>query len=213
MGRQLVHRFAVGHADITGDDFGTIFARAIQGDHRMSPLGIADVTFNSCAWSVKTVRESDPFHASTVRLISGRNSPDYSLGIHDPHANPGATGRAVLSIWNARVNEALNEYDDLRVVVLVRDMVTKHFLIFEEEAVRYTPGDYRWAFNKRNNLEGHDPDDRHVFTWQPHGAQFTILRRVPPSARRFLINRNIETVTDDSILAYIRFTPDWITIV
>ena len=26
IGRQIVHRLAVGHLDITGDDFGTIFA-------------------------------------------------------------------------------------------------------------------------------------------------------------------------------------------
>ena len=28
IGKQLVHRLAVGHADITGNDFGTIFANA-----------------------------------------------------------------------------------------------------------------------------------------------------------------------------------------
>jgi hypothetical protein len=30
MGRHIVHRLAVGHADITGDDFGGIFAAAIK---------------------------------------------------------------------------------------------------------------------------------------------------------------------------------------
>lgn len=41
IGKQLVHRIAVGHSDITGNDFGTIFADAIEGTHRESPLGIA----------------------------------------------------------------------------------------------------------------------------------------------------------------------------
>ena len=38
IGKQLVHRLAVGHSDITGDDFGTIFAKAVGGIHRESPL-------------------------------------------------------------------------------------------------------------------------------------------------------------------------------
>lgn len=49
IGKQIVHRLAIGHADITGDDFGGIFARAIEGEHRSSPLGIVDVVWNGCA--------------------------------------------------------------------------------------------------------------------------------------------------------------------
>ena len=49
IGRQLVHRMAIGLSDITGDDFGTIFASAIEGVHRESPLGIADVLLDGNA--------------------------------------------------------------------------------------------------------------------------------------------------------------------
>ena len=38
----------------------------------------------------------------TIRLISGRNSPDYSLGMSDPRAKLDSTGHAVLSICNKR---------------------------------------------------------------------------------------------------------------
>lgn len=55
LGRQIVHRMAIGHADITGDDFGTIFANAVEGTHLSSPLGIADVVLDGNAWSVKTI--------------------------------------------------------------------------------------------------------------------------------------------------------------
>ena len=115
LGRQLVHRLAVGHGDITGDDFGTIFANAIGGTHRARPVGVADVVWNGCAWSVKTVKADKPFQQKIVRLISGRNSPVYSLGITDPMVNPQNTGRAVLSVWNARINEALDEHSELRI--------------------------------------------------------------------------------------------------
>ncbi len=211
--RQLVHRLAIGHSDITGDDFGTIFATAMGGVHRGRPLGIADVDFNGCAWSVKTVKAERPFEIPVVRLISGRNSPDYSLGISDPRANPENTGRAVLSVWNARVNEAMDKYDDLRIVIMVRNMETREFLIFEEEAQRFTPTEFSWSFNRRGNLEGHNRTNAtHEFTWQPHGSQFTVLRHVPASARRFKINPNVPMVQPDTILASIRFKPEWITV-
>lgn len=168
MAKQFVHRLAIGHADITGDDFGTIFANSIDGIHRESPLGIADVLKENCAWSVKTVKGQKPFETERVRLISGRNSPDYSMGISDPRLDATATGRSVLSIWNARVNEALGEFDDLRVIVCVRNFATRHFMLFEEEANRFSHADYRWGFNKNGNLEGHDiAHGKHVFTWQP----------------------------------------------
>ncbi len=213
IGKLIVHRLAVGHSDITGDDFGTIFANAIGGQHRARPLGIADVVLSGCAWSVKTVSSPHPFNQTRARLISGRNSPDFSLGIPDPHVNPQNTGHAVLSVWNARVNEALGEHNELRIVVMLRNMAAREFLIFEEEAVRFAPDDFNWGFNRRGNLEGHNrADGNHQFTWQPHGSQFTVLRSVPGHARRFSINRNVPIVAVESILAASRFTPDWITI-
>jgi len=211
--RQLVHRLAIGLGDITGDDFGTIFATAIGGIHRGRPLGIADVELDGCAWSVKTVKASVPFTLPVARLISGRNSPDYSLGISDPRANAENTGRAVLAVWNARVNEAMDQYDDLRIVIMARNMETREFLIFEEEAQRFTTTAFSWSFNQRGNLEGHNrTTGAHEFTWQPHGSQFTVLRHVPASARRFRISPNVPMVQPDTILAAIRFRPDWITI-
>ena len=45
VGRQIVHRLGIGVSDLTGDDFGTIFAEAIGGTHRARPLGVADVAW------------------------------------------------------------------------------------------------------------------------------------------------------------------------
>ena len=49
IGWHVVHRLAVGHADITGDDFGGIFASAIGGQHKGKPLGIADFIISTPA--------------------------------------------------------------------------------------------------------------------------------------------------------------------
>ncbi len=156
---------------------------------------------------------TNPYEATTVRLISGRNSPDYSLGITDAHANPENTGRAVLSVWNARVNEALDQYNDLRVAVMVRNMETREYRIFEEEALRFTPTDFSWTFNNHGNLEGRNKVTKgHEFTWQPHGSQFTIIRSIPASARRFAILPNVPMVQPETILAAIKFKPEWVTI-
>ena len=213
IGKQIVHRLAVGLGDITGDDFGSIFANAVGGVHRTRPLGLADVEWNGCAWSVKTVKAPQPFTQGTVRLISGRNSPDYSLGIENPHVNPDATGRAVLAVWNGRVNQGMGEHEDLRIAVLVRNIAVREFTLFEEEAQRFSPDDYTWQFNKNNNLEGYDKvTGAHRFTWQPHGSQFTILRDVPGSARHFNIGPNVPIVDPAAILASVRFRDSWIQI-
>lgn len=200
--------------DLTGDDVGTIFADALNGgDHLASPLGVADVLWNGCAWSVKTVKYSRPFEARKVRLISGRCSPDYSLGIENPHSNPQDTGRAVLAIWNARVNEALNQHDDLRRFVLIRNMEAREFVAFEEENRRFVPNNFRWSFNQRRNLEGHElATGEHRFTWQPHGSQFTIIRPVPGSARRFSIAESIRTISVEAVMKHVDFKPSWIEI-
>ena len=213
IGRQLVHRLAIGHADVTGDDFGAIFAEAVDGEHRSSPLGVADVIANGTAWSVKTVKARHPERLTRVRLISGRNSPDYSLGISDPRRRAGETGRAVLTVWNARVNESLDHHDELRIAALIRNMPDRKFILFEQPVGLFPADDYRWSFNARGNLEGRDKaTGDHCFTWQPHGSQFTIIRPVPGSARHFSINQTVPLVAPKHVLRLVRYDPGWITI-
>lgn len=205
---------AIGMGDITGDDFGTIYAKAIEGSHRESPLGIADVVLDGNAWSVKTVKEKNPFSQNTVRLISGRNSPDYSLGIENPHDDINATGKAILAIWNSRVNEALGEHDDLRISVFIRNFETKQFVLFEETAHRYAADDFEWYKNNNGNFEGYEKATKaHRFTWQPHGSQFTIIRDVPGSAVKFIINQNPHLIEEEHIIRLSGFKDSWIEIV
>lgn len=214
IGKQFVHRLAIGQSDITGDDFGTIFANAIGGTHRESPLGIADVVMNGNAWSVKIVKANRPFTQKNVRLISGRNSPDFSLGIQNAHSDLKATGRGVLSVWGARVNEALGEHDDLRIAVLIRNMARREFVLFEETATRYAADDYVWTENKGGNLEGHEKaTGEHKFTWQFHGAQFTVKRHVPGSAVKFRIKQSPPMIEVEHVLRLARYKDDWIEIV
>lgn len=211
IGCLIVHRLAVGHADITGNDFADIFADSISGKHLLKPLGVTDVVWNECSWSAKTVKHAKPFKKKEVRLITGRNSPIFSYGIKDPLEDVAKTGRAVLQIWNERVNQSFNEFSDLRIVVMIRDMDALEFCLFEYDASRYTPSDYLWEKNKKNNLVGYDKSTgKHVFTWQPHGSQFTVIKSVPASACKFRIKRHPGVVEPQHILRLARFSNDWI---
>jgi hypothetical protein len=210
IGKHLVHRLTVGQVDITGDDFGEIFARSINGLHRGKPLGIADVVWENCAWSVKTVKSVHPFLQPKVRIISGRNNVKYSFGIENPHADIVKTGRAILEIWNKRLDTSLNEYDDLRIFIFVRNMSTLEFTLAEIEPTRFVPSEYRWQKNAKGNLEGYDIQrNEHRFTWQT-STQFTVFHHIPASAYRFRIKRRPPTLSQEHVLRLARFDEDWI---
>ena len=65
----IVYNFAVGKSDINGEDWGDIFAKAIDGDHLNSPIGLADVVVDGMAWAMKSVKNNNPFSCNKVRVI------------------------------------------------------------------------------------------------------------------------------------------------
>lgn len=189
--RRLVYNFAIGKADISGEDWGNIFASSINGKHLARPLGLADVVFKKQAWSVKSVKNKNPHSCKKIRIISGRNSPDYSYGISEPRKNLEETGKAIINIWNERINIALDKYDYMRTVILIRNINKLEFTLFETETNKFIPGEYEWRENKNGNLEGiNKVNKEHKFTWQPSGGQFTIIYSyIPASAVRFRMKR------------------------
>lgn len=213
IGGYLVHLLYIGRKDITGSDWGDAFSDAINGTHLDSPVGIADVVLDKMAWSMKTVKNSNPFTASTVRLISGRCSPDYSYGITDPHKDIQKTGRAVLGIWNERINIAYDLYNPVRTSILVRSNDLLSYTLFEEDNHRFRVNDYIWEVNPNGNLIGKDVQTNETcFTWQPHGSQFTIHTKIPKNAVKFTIKRP-PLLTKDDILDAIQFDESWVEIV
>lgn len=212
-GADIMYMLYTGRHDLTGNDWGDIFAKAVNGEHLSKPIGIVDVAKDKTAWSMKTVKATNPFNAKTVRLISGRCSPDYSYGIEDPHDDIQRTGEAVLSIWNSRVDIALNHYPRVRVCVLIRNNDMTSFSLYEEYLEHFNLSNYEWIENKNSNLEG---INKHTgikeFVWQPHGSQFTILSPVPEDAIKFKIKKP-ELLPQDEALASIGFDSSWIEII
>ncbi len=214
IGKWIVYSFSVGKADINGEDWGDIFAKSIDANHLSKPVRLADVVKEGLSWSVKSVKNIKPHscNGKSIRIISGRNSPDYSYGIQNPHDDPQATGTAVLGIWNERVNIALDNFDRLRSAILIRNFDTLDFTLFEDETSRFPTNEYRWEVNKNGNLEGFNrTSNDHKFTWQPHGSQFTIKHTVPLSAIRFSVKRP-PTLNFIDTLDQIGFDPSWIVI-
>lgn len=203
----------VGQNDVSGSDWGEAFACAVGGKHLDSPIGIADVVRGKMAWSMKTVKNTNPFKARNVRLISGRCSPDYSYGITDPHKDIQKTGRAVLGIWNERVNIAQDSYNPVRTTILVRSNDMLSYCLFEEESHRFRTSDYTWSLNPNGNLVGKNIETEETcFTWQPHGSQFTIHTKIPASAVKFTIKKP-PVVQKEEILQNIGFDKTWIKII
>ena len=123
-----------------------------------------------------------------------------------------ATGNRVLEIWNARVNEAMKDHDDLRIFVMIRNVDTLEFTLLEHEATRFIPANYYWELGKKGNLHGYCCTTKeHKFTWQHSGGQFTMMEKVPNAVYRFKINRAVPMIPEHQVLATINFDSSWIT--
>lgn len=208
----MVYLYAFGKADINGDEWADTFAKGIGGDHLSKPLGLADVIKGDFAWSTKSVKASEPHTRTIVRAISGRNSLSFSYGTLDPHSNLQKAGEEILGIWNARRNIALKKYDDLRIAILIRNINSMEFTLFEIESEKYNSKSYEWKINKRKNIEGHEiATGKHRFTWQQHGSQFTIKYEVPDNALKFSIKK--PPVFDfKKTINTLGFDESWVTI-
>lgn len=212
LGADIVYMMYTGRRDLTGNDWGDIFAKAVEGIHLSRPFGIVDVAKDNTAWSMKTVKSTNPFNSQAVRLISGRCSPDYSYGIEDPHDDIQKTGEAVLAIWNSRVDIALSHYPRARVSVLIRNDELTSFTLYEEYLEHFNISDFEWRENTNSNLEG---INKHTgikqFVWQPHGSQFTIISHVPDDALKFKV-RKPELLPQEKASESIGFDTSWIEI-
>ena len=201
-------------ADMTDNDWEEIFARCIGADWTPSNVGLDDVVLEQTAWGAKTVKNRNPFNVKHVRLIFGRNSPDYSFKIENVHGMPESeVGERVLSIWNERLSDIRKRFKHVRTVVLLKGDQLGKVAVYEEETVRFLPEDYYWEWNENRNLVGYErATDKHRFTWQPHGSQFTVISEVPERRMKLIIRRPA-LVDKDFVLDQVGFDPSWVEIV
>jgi len=215
LGKEIVYILATRpEPRLEGNDWEEIFARCIGANWTPSNIGLDDVVYEQTAWGAKTVKNDRPFVARHVRLISGRNSLDYSYGeknVRDMDVDE--VGEKVLGIWNARVADVRKKFLHVRTVVLLKGENLTEVSVYEEEACLFDPKDYYWQVNDRGNFEGFENSTgAHRFTWQPHGSQFTIVSDVPEKRLKLRIKRP-ERVSPSAVLNDVGFDPSWIEIV
>lgn len=214
LGKELIYLLASkGKPELEGTEWESIFATCIGADWKPSNVGLDDVVLGNTAWGAKTVKSSRPSTQKRVRLISGRNSPNYSFGERsDQKADPKFIGKLVLEIWNERVSAIREKFKHLRTVVLIKSNDLSEVVVFEFETVRYDFELYEWEWNKNNNLVGISKrTGEHCFTWQPHGSQFTIVEDVPEKCLVIRIKQP-KTLDKDQVLEALGFDKSWVIV-
>ncbi len=215
LGKELIYLLASkGKPELEGSEWESMFAHCIGADWKPSNVGLDDIVMGNTAWGAKSVKATNPSTQKKVRLISGRNSPNYSFGERsDQKSDAHLIGKFVLEIWNERVSSIREKYKHLRTIVLLKSKDLSEVVVFEFDTIRYDHELYNWKWNKNNNLIGtHKQTGEHCFTWQPHGSQFTIIEDVPD--KRLVIKIKQPSILDkDIILAALGFDKSWITII
>jgi hypothetical protein len=214
LGKEIIYLLATkNRASLEGSEWEATFANCIGAEWKPSNVGLDDVVLGNTAWGAKTVKASNPARCKQVRLISGRNSIVYSFGERiDASVDPNLPGAQVLQIWNARVTSIREKYQNLRTVALIKSNDLTTVKVFEFDTIRYDPELFYWEWNKSNNLEGFDKDNKqHRFTWQPLGSQFTIKEDVPENSIVIKV-KTPPPIEKDKLFDSIGFDPSWITI-
>ncbi|GBR75720.1 hypothetical protein NO2_0368 [Candidatus Termititenax persephonae] len=213
LGKEIIYLLSTrGTPRLEGNDWEEMFARIINATWKPSNVGLDDIVHEQTAWSAKTVKNNSPATVSKIRLISGRNSPVYSFGDQKvSKRDPKNLGNKILSIWNERVAAVRKSYQHLRTVVLIKSNNLLELSVFEFDTVMYPTVDYWWQWNEQQNLEGYNKLDQHIFTWQPHGSQFTIVEDVPKDRLSIRIKQP-PIISKGDVLEKIKFNESWIEI-
>lgn len=210
----ILARFVRDTDSFEGADWERSFAKAIGADWRPSNVGLDDVVLGNCCWGAKTVKNAHPDSVKRIRLITGRNSVNFSFDIPNVKAiPPNELGEKVLEIWNSRVSSVRTRFAHVRTVVLVKGPELLTGAIFEFETLRTESDQVSWEWNKAGNLVGFTAGT-HRYTWQPHGAQFTMVHDVPKTRHFFRLNIPVETerLNEQTLLDSIGYSDSWVEI-
>ncbi len=214
LGREIIYFIASRNTSrLEGSDWEEIFAGLIGAQWKPSNVGLDDIVFGQTAWGAKTVKSNNPFETGFVRLISGHNSPLYFFGEGKiNNCEPNKLGKMILSIWNARVKDVRKSFKHLRTIVLIKSDDLLDLSVFEFETVEFIDK-YYWKWNKNKNLEGYNLNTKeHIFTWQPHGSQFTVVEKVPRERVAIRIKKP-PNLDKETILKTLKIDNSWIQII
>jgi hypothetical protein len=105
------------------------------------------------------------------------------------------------------------KFPTLRAVVLLKADDLTEVSVLESETILYLEHAFSCQWNDRDNLEGLLKEtNRHTFTWQPHGSQFTIIEQIPDERLKLRI-RKPPILKREQILDALKVDDTWIEIV
>lgn len=215
VGKRIIkHVYSNDPPSLEGNAWERIFAEAIKAEWVRSKSRLDDVRLTNCAWSGKTVLDKAPSTTKRVALISGRNNLQYSYKRKvQPGDAPAEVGEMVLGVWNARLSGVYEKHEHLRTIVLIKSLDFSTYSVFEKKAVLFNADEYRWEWNKGENLFGFlKSTQQKRFTWQVNGQQFTIHEDVPETRLAFRIKLPTSPTLDQS-LRQIGYDDSWITVI
>jgi hypothetical protein len=96
--------------------------------------------------------------------------------------------------------------------VLVKSEDLQSLAVFEFETTLFPIDCFRWTWNQKENLEGHERESgEHRFTWQHSGSQFTVVEPVPDQRLLIRIAKS-ERLSNEQVLQAIGFDHTWVTV-
>lgn len=104
-------------------------------------------------------------------------------------SDPNRIGAALLKHWKLKVNgDALDQgVTSKRILVLLKTENKKHYAVFEEDIVQYTPEELYWMWTspQKNGLKGYRrSDNKCVYRWYPSQKQFFERFILPAETQR-----------------------------
>jgi len=210
--KEITYHNYCDRGDISGTDWEKIFAASMNlpWKRNNNSTDIQDQN-TSTAWSAKTVATSSGgrvnLKKSRITLIIGRISPleDFNVSIDPKRDDPAYVGDLVFKVWNNRVIKVKSAFQNYKTIVLIRNKLLTDFFIFDYDTEMLNASDFRWAWNKNNNLYAYDSNDVINFVWQPKGGQFSISKQLPDSMQKISVKKP-PTVSKEEILEHVKFS-------
>lgn len=132
-------------------------------------------------WSVKSLQwafyDNCEFELVIQRADVYKKATDLGFEPLNSNSDPNRIGAALLKHWQTKVNnDALDQgISSKRIMILLKTEDKKHYSIFEEDIVQYSPEElyWEWTNTKKNGLKGfRRSDNMCVYRWYPSQKQF-----------------------------------------
>ena len=107
--------------------------------------------------------------------------------------------------------DAMNDFDDVRLLVFVWNMAVRRFTIFERYVALCVKERIKWDTSPHGGIDGYEGEVL-KFTWSPVGSQLRIIEPVPSNAVRFKITRSPNKIRMDNVLTFARYSSECVEI-